>query len=153
MAAKLSGPGGGKYDVELNNEINVTPFVDVMLVLLIIFMVITPMLNNKVNVELPVANAAIVMENANKEDAVTIAVTRDGRTYLGGDVVSVDDLSAKISAKLENKTDKQVYLRADIRANYGKVMDTVDQIRAAGVSNMGLLTEKRDPDAPVTPAK
>jgi biopolymer transport protein ExbD/biopolymer transport protein TolR len=138
---------------KVNSNINVTPMVDVMLVLLIIFMVITPMLNNKVNVELPVANAAIVMENANKEDAVTIAVTRDGRTYLGGDVVSVDDLSAKISAKLENKTDKQVYLRADIRANYGKVMDTVDQIRAAGVSNMGLLTEKRDPDAPVTPAK
>jgi len=131
---------------KVSSEINVTPMVDVMLVLLIIFMVITPMLNNKVNVDLPVANAAIVMENANKEDAITVAVTRDGRAYLGGDQVNLDDLGPKIAAKLENKTDKQVFLRADIRANYGKVMDTVDQIRAAGVSNLGLLTEKREVD-------
>jgi biopolymer transport protein ExbD/biopolymer transport protein TolR len=133
---------------KVNSNINVTPMVDVMLVLLIIFMVITPMLNNKVNVELPVANAAILMDNASKEDAVTVAVTRDGRTYLGGDPVNVDDLGSKISAKLENKAegDKEVYLRADIRANYGKVMDAVDQIRAAGVSQLGLLTEKREED-------
>jgi biopolymer transport protein TolR len=136
---------------KVNSNINVTPMVDVMLVLLIIFMVITPMLNNKVNVDLPQATAAIVMENANKEDAVTVAVTRDGRAYLGGDIVNVDDLGGKITAKLENKTDKQVFLRADVRANYGKVMDVVDQIRAAGVSNLGLLTEKRETDdTPVT---
>ena len=135
---------------KVNSNINVTPMVDVMLVLLIIFMVITPMLNNKVNLELPKANASKIMENANKEDAVVVAVTRDGKTYLGGDQVSIDDLGTKISAKLENKTDKQVYLRADIRANYGKVMDTVDGIRTAGVSELGLLTEKRDPDEPVS---
>jgi biopolymer transport protein ExbD/biopolymer transport protein TolR len=131
---------------KVNSNINVTPMVDVMLVLLIIFMVITPMLNNKVNVDLPQATAAVVMENANKEDAITVAVTRDGRAYLGGDPVSLDELSAKITDKLTNKTDKEVYLRADIRANYGKVMDTVDQIRAAGVSNLGLLTEKKEAD-------
>jgi biopolymer transport protein TolR len=136
---------------KVNSNINVTPMVDVMLVLLIIFMVITPMLNNKVNVDLPVASAAIVMENANKEDAVTVAVTRDGKAYLGGDQTTVDTLAAKITDKLTNKTDKQVFLRADIRANYGKVMDVVDQIRAAGVSNLGLLTEKREADTP--PAK
>jgi len=140
---------------KVNSNINVTPMVDVMLVLLIIFMVITPMLNNKVNVDLPVVNAAIIMENANKEDAVTIAVTRDGRTYLGGDQVNVADLGAKISSKLENKSEgeKEVYLRADIRANYGKVMDTVDQIRAAGVSQLGLLTEKREQDEAPAPKK
>jgi biopolymer transport protein TolR len=131
---------------KVNSNINVTPMVDVMLVLLIIFMVITPMLNNKVNVDLPQAAAAIIMENANKEDAVTVAVTRDGKAYLGGDQVSVDTLGSKIADKLTNKTDKQVFLRADIRANYGKVMDVVDQIRAAGVSNLGLLTEKKDDD-------
>ena len=129
---------------KVNSNINVTPMVDVMLVLLIIFMVITPMLNNKVNVDLPKANAAIVMDNANKEDNVTVAVTRDGRTYLGADEVQVDDLGAKVAAKLTSKTDKQVFLRADIRSNYGKVMDAVDQIRAAGVSNLGLLTEMHD---------
>jgi biopolymer transport protein TolR len=139
---------------KVNSNINVTPMVDVMLVLLIIFMVITPMLNNKVNVDLPTATAAVIMDNANKEDAVTVAVTRDGRTYLGGDQVNIDDLGSKISAKLENKAegDKEVYLRADIRANYGKVMDTVDQIRTAGVSQLGLLTEKRELDE-TTPAK
>ena len=73
---------------KVNSNINVTPMVDVMLVLLIIFMVITPMLNNKVNVDLPKADAAMVMEDANKEDAVIVAVTRDGRTFLGGDQVT-----------------------------------------------------------------
>ena len=140
---------------KVNSNINVTPMVDVMLVLLIIFMVITPMLNNKVNVDLPKANAAVIMENANKEDAVTVAVTRDGRAYLGGDQVNLDDLSAKISAKLENKPEgeKTVYMRADIRAKYGKVMDAIDQIRAAGVSQLGLLTERTEMDETPAPKK
>jgi len=129
---------------KVNSNINVTPMVDVMLVLLIIFMVITPMLNNKVNVDLPVASAAIIMENANKEDAITVAVTRDGKTFLGADQINPDLLGGKIAAKLENKTDKQVYLRADVRAKYGKVMEVVDDIRTAGVSELGMLTEKRD---------
>jgi biopolymer transport protein ExbD/biopolymer transport protein TolR len=132
---------------KVNSNINVTPMVDVMLVLLIIFMVITPMLNNKVNVDLPTADSAVVMENANKEDAVIVAVTRDGRTFLGADPITIDDLGPKISAKLENKMDKEVYMRADIRANYGKVMDAVDGIRTAGVSQLGLITEKRETDS------
>jgi len=127
---------------KVNSDINVTPMVDVMLVLLIIFMVVTPMLNNKVNVELPTATAAVVMEDANKEDAVVVAVTRDGKTYLGGDQVTVADLGAKISAKLENKTDKRVYFRGDIRSNYGKVMEAIDGIRSAGVSQLGMIAEK-----------
>jgi biopolymer transport protein TolR len=125
------------------SNINVTPMVDVMLVLLIIFMVITPMLNNKVNVDLPTETAAVVMDNANKEDAVTVAVTRDGRMWLGADEVTTDTIGAKISSKLENKIDKEVYLRADNRATYSKVMDAVDGIRAAGVSQLGLLTEQQ----------
>jgi biopolymer transport protein ExbD/biopolymer transport protein TolR len=134
---------------KVNSNINVTPMVDVMLVLLIIFMVITPMLNNKVNVDLPTAASAVVMENANKEDAVTVAVTRDGRTFLGANQVTADDLGTKVSAMLENKTDKEVYMRADQRANYGKVMDAIDGIRAAGVNQLGLLTEKTDNDTNV----
>ncbi len=133
---------------KVNSNINVTPMVDVMLVLLIIFMVITPMLNNKVNVDLPKADSATVMEDANKEDAVVVAVTRDGKTYLGGDQVTLDDIGAKISALLEKKTSKKVYMRADIRANYGKVMDAVDGVCSAGVSELGLLTERHDDDAP-----
>jgi len=119
--------------------------VDVMLVLLIIFMVITPMLNNKVVVDLPKVAAAVIMEDANKEDAITVAVTRDGKTFLGGDPVSTDALAGKVAELLAKKTeasaDKSVYLRADIRSNYGKVMDTIDAVRAAGVSQLNLLTD------------
>ncbi|HZZ78565.1 MAG TPA: biopolymer transporter ExbD [Gemmataceae bacterium] len=127
---------------KVNSNINVTPMVDVMLVLLIIFMVVTPMLNNKVNVDLPTSVSGVVMENANKEDAVVVAVTRDGRTFLGSNQVTDDDLGTKISAMLENKTNKEVFMRADARANYGKVMDAVDGIRSAGVNQLGLLTDK-----------
>jgi biopolymer transport protein ExbD/biopolymer transport protein TolR len=130
---------------KVNSNINVTPMVDVMLVLLIIFMVITPMLNDKVAVTLPHVNAATIMENANKEDAITVAVTRDGYTFLGGDKVALADLGGKITALEANKTkptdDKSVYLRADERSNYGKVMDTIDAIRTAGVSQLNLLTD------------
>jgi len=130
---------------KVNSNINVTPMVDVMLVLLIIFMVITPMLNNKVNVDLPIVSASTVMENANKEDAITVAVTRDGKTFVGGDQVGLGDLGTKIADLEAKKTnpsdDKSVYLRADQRSNYGKVMDTIDAIRTAGVSQLNLLTD------------
>ena len=138
---------------KVNSNINVTPMVDVMLVLLIIFMVITPMLNNKVNVDLPKADAAVVMEDANKEDAIVVAVTRDGTIFLGGDKVTLDDLGTKIAAKLENKTNREVFMRADRRANYGKVMDAVDGIRAAGVNQLGLLTERVDDTGATTSKK
>ena len=132
---------------KVNSNINVTPMVDVMLVLLIIFMVITPMLNNKVNVNLPVVSAATVMEAANKEDAITVAVTRDGKVFLGGDQVSLDTIGSRVGELLAKKTDpaadKSVYMRADIRANYGKVMDTIDAIRTAGVSQLNLLTDNQ----------
>jgi biopolymer transport protein TolR len=135
---------------KVNSNINVTPMVDVMLVLLIIFMVITPMLNNKVNVNLPRVTAAIVMDNANKEDAITVAVTRDGSTFLGGDKVGLDDLGSKIAdleaKKTDPSADKAVYLRADERSNYGKVMDTIDAIRTAGVSQLNLLTDMNSQD-------
>jgi len=112
------------------------------------------MLNNNGNVDLPKADAAVVMDDANTEDAITVAVTRDGRTFLGGDQVTLDDLGPKISAKLENKTTKEVFMRADQRANYGKVMDAVDGIRSAGVSQLGLLTERvDDTGVTTTPAK
>jgi len=132
---------------KVNSNINVTPMVDVMLVLLIIFMVITPMLNNKVNVNLPVVTAATIMDNANKEDAITVAVTRDGHVFLGGDMVALSDLGQKVADLEAKKTDpaadKSVYLRADERANYGKVMDTIDALRVGGVSQLNLLTDNQ----------
>jgi biopolymer transport protein ExbD/biopolymer transport protein TolR len=102
------------------------------------------MLNNKVNVDLPKSDAAVVMEDANKEDAVVLAVTRDGRIFLGANPISLDDLTPRITDMLTNQTNKAVYLRGDIRAPYGKVLDAVDGARSAGVNSLGLLTEKRD---------
>jgi biopolymer transport protein TolR len=82
------------------------------------------------------------MEDANKEDSVIVAVTRDGKTFLGGDQITADSIGPKISALLENKTDKRVYFRGDQRANYGRVMEAIDGIRAAGVSQLGMIAEK-----------
>jgi biopolymer transport protein TolR len=126
---------------KVNSNINVTPMVDVMLVLLIIFMVITPMLGDKVTVELP-----------NKEDAITVAVTRDGSTFLGGDKVALPDLSTRVQDLEAKKTnpgdDKAVYLRADARANFGKVEDTIDALRTAGVNQLNLMTDKTALETP-----
>jgi len=131
---------------KVNSNINVTPMVDVMLVLLIIFMVITPMLNDKVSVDLPKVTAATIMDNANKEDAISVAVTRDGSTFLGGDKVSLTDLATRVqdleSKKTEATADKAVYLRADTRANFGKVEDTIDALRTAGVNSLNLMTDR-----------
>jgi biopolymer transport protein ExbD/biopolymer transport protein TolR len=118
--------------------------VDVMLVLLIIFMVITPMLNQKVNVTLAQTQTATAMDNANKEDAVTVAITRDSKVYLGQDQTSLSDLGTKVSDLLQNKTDKTVYFRADERAHYGTVEDAIDAVRTAGVEEIGLLTENKE---------
>ena len=127
---------------KVNSNINVTPMVDVMLVLLIIFMVITPMLNNKVNVTLVNTKNAVTMDDASKEDAVTIAVTRDSKVYLGSNQTTLDALGSQVRDKLENKTSKIVYFRADARAHYGSVEDAIDAVRTAGVEEVGLLTEQ-----------
>jgi len=128
---------------KVNSNINVTPMVDVMLVLLIIFMVITPMVQNKVAINLPTAVTPDVMPDADKEDAVVVAVTKDGHTYLGAEQIALDDIGPKVSDRIANKTNKEVYMRADARAPYGKVMDAIDAIRTAGVEQLGLLTEKK----------
>jgi biopolymer transport protein ExbD len=131
---------------KVNSNINVTPMVDVMLVLLIIFMVITPMLENKVNVTLAQTENAVAMEDASKEDAVTIAITRDSKVFLGQDQVTIADLGPKVADLLQNKTSKMVYFRSDARAHYGTVMDAIDAVRTTGVDEVGLLTENRQPN-------
>jgi biopolymer transport protein ExbD len=136
---------------KVNSNINVTPMVDVMLVLLIIFMVITPMLQNKVNVELAKVSDPTAMPDADKEDAVVVAVTRDNKVYLGQNQVSVADLGQKVSDMLQNKTDKQIFMRADARAQYGTVEDAIDSVRTAGVDQVGLLTERRNEGTPGPP--
>ena len=133
---------------KVNSNINVTPMVDVMLVLLIIFMVITPMLENRVNVTLAQTENAVAMEDASKEDAVTIAITRDSKVFLGQDQVTIADLGPKVQDLLQNKTSKMVYFRSDARAHYGTVMDAIDAVRTTGVDEVGLLTENRQKNQP-----
>jgi biopolymer transport protein TolR len=128
---------------KVNSNINVTPMVDVMLCLLIIFMVITPMLQNKVNVQLAQTDNPTAMPDADKEDAVLVAITRDGRIFLGQNQVSEPDLAAKVRDALTDKTSKQIYIRADTRAKYGTVTSAIDDVRTAGVDEVGLLTEQR----------
>jgi biopolymer transport protein ExbD/biopolymer transport protein TolR len=128
------------------NEINVTPMVDVMLVLLIIFMVITPMLTKGTQVDLVKTKSAITMQAADKEDAILIAVTRNGGVFLspGNLKITPDQLPEKVKDLLTNKPDKMVYIKSDARARYGLVEDVIDNVRAAGVDQIGLITEVSD---------
>jgi len=123
-------------------DINVTPMVDVMLVLLIIFMVITPMLSKGKDVDLVKTKNPISMPEADKTDAVLVAVTRDGKAWLGNDMIPAEDLAPKVKDLLANKLDKTVFVKADSRARYENVVDVVDNLRAAGVDQLGLLTEQ-----------
>jgi biopolymer transport protein ExbD/biopolymer transport protein TolR len=123
-------------------DINVTPMVDVMLVLLIIFMVITPMLSKGVSVDMVKAVNPVTMQAADKSDAIIIAVTRDGKTYLNTTQMPADQLPGKVKDMLTNRLDKTCYIRADSRARYEKVVDVVNNLRAAGVDQIGLLTEQ-----------
>jgi len=124
------------------SDINVTPLVDVMLVLLIIFMVITPMLQRGVSVDLARVNNPRLMQAAEKEDATVLAITRDGKIYLNSDTITVDKITAKVKDRVADKLDKTVYVKSDARAKYGDVVSVVDAVRAAGVDAIGLLAEK-----------
>jgi len=125
-------------------DINVTPMVDVMLVLLIIFMVITPMLTKGVSVDLVKTKNPITMQAADKEDAILISVTRNGGVFLspGNLRLQADQLPERVRDLLTNKIDKTVYIRADARSKYSTVEDVVDNLRAAGVNEIGLITEE-----------
>ncbi len=127
---------------KINSTINVTPMVDVMLVLLIIFMVITPMLPNS-RVQMAATSNPIDMSDANKADALIVAVMHDGRLFLGDESVNAESLTQKVTERLSNRSNKTVFLRADARARYQFVVNAVDDVRSAGADQLGLLTEER----------
>ena len=128
---------------KVNSDINVTPMVDVMLVLLIIFMVVTPMLQHGVTVDMAKVNNPEAMPDADKEDALLVAVMRDGKVFFGTDPIKVDDLTQKIKDRLSSRTDKRVFIKADARAKFGSVVEVVDNVRSAGVDQLGLLTDQK----------
>jgi len=140
---------------KVSSDINVTPMVDVMLVLLIIFMVVTPMLQKGISVDMAPVNNPEQMPDADKEDALLVSITRDGKVYFGSEQVQdVSNLTTKVKDRLANKQDKRVYVKADMRTRFGGVVQVVDSVRAAGVDDLGLLTDQRKtaPNAPPAPA-
>ena len=139
MAISVRNEGG-----KINSNINVTPMVDVMLVLLIIFMVITPMLQNKVQIDMAKVANAVAMPDADKDDAIVVAITRDGGVYLGQDKIATGELGVKVRDKLADTPGKTIYIRADARAQYRAVEDAIDAVRTAGVDEVGLLTQRRE---------
>src|ERR1700749_2427522 len=147
----MSSGGGGGF----TSEINVTPMVDIMLVLLIIFMVITPMLQAGVSVALP-RDMRNPDEDKNiiKETSVVVAITESGKLYLGKKEIDKDALKAEIDKKMATKLDqdKIVYIRSDVNANYGTVVDTINLIRDAGIDQIGLVADKRKSGGSANPA-
>jgi len=134
---------------------NIVPMADVMLVLLIIFMVVTPMLQHGESVNMATVNNAIDMPDADRDDAVLVAVSADGVVYLGTSKISVDDLTPAVKNLIENRGDKTVFVRSDARAHYLNVVQVVDAVRAAGCDKVGLLTQRTPPSqqsAPPPPA-
>ncbi len=134
----MSGGGGTK---KLNSNINVTPFVDIMLVLLIIFMVVTPMLQKGVDVVLPVAEYPT--DHPDNESVVTLAVKRDRTLYIDQIPVPSAELLASIREKFDTRAEKILLLKADEAVDYGRVLEVMDIAREGGVEEIGLITELR----------
>jgi biopolymer transport protein ExbD/biopolymer transport protein TolR len=132
---------------------NVIPMADIMLVLLIIFMVVTPMLQKTHQVDMAPVNNPRDMQDADKADAIVVAVTRDGSLYLGNSKIAKEEITGQVKDRIANKLDKTVYVKSDARAKYGDVVAVVDEIRSAGVDQLGLLTEKAGASAGNNPNK
>src|SRR5262245_9385 len=136
MAVQLGGGGGVKSDI------NVTPLVDVMLVLLIIMMIVAPLLQQGVSVKLP--KATNTNEKPDTQDQTVLAIDSNRRLYLNAVPVQKDDLQRRVTEILENKKDRIVIIKADEDVEYGAVMDAMDALRASGIEDMGLITDPRN---------
>jgi biopolymer transport protein TolR len=123
------------------SEINVTPLVDVMLVLLIIFMVTAPMMQQGLNVDLPETRASGV---PTAENPFVLVVRKNRQIYIGDQSVPMRDLSRRLTAIFETRRDKQAFLQADRAVDYGFVAEVMAEVRAAGITNLGLVTTPKD---------
>src|SRR5437016_13098361 len=134
MAMDLGGAKGG-----VKSDINVTPLCDVMLVLLIIMMIVAPLLQQGVSVQLPQANNTV--DKPETQGQTVIAIAKDKALYLNAKPIKQEELATRINDLLENKQEKIVLIKADEAVDYGSVMDTMDQLRTAGIEDIGLHTE------------
>jgi biopolymer transport protein ExbD len=130
---------------------NVIPMADIMLVLLIIFMVVTPLLTKDVPVDMAAVANPREMQDADKDDAIVVAITRDGRIFIGNTQMQKEDLAGQVKDRISSRLDKTVYVKSDARAKYGDVVAIVDEIRSAGVDQLGLLTQRMEKAQPTPP--
>jgi biopolymer transport protein TolR len=135
MAMNLGGGGGVKSDI------NVTPLVDVMLVLLIIMMIVAPLLQQGVAVTLPLA--ANSSEKPETQDQTVVTIDKNSNVYLNALPVPAGSLQSRVTDALEDKSDKIVIIKADEEVEYSAVMAAMDELRKAGIEDMGLITERR----------
>ena len=141
MAAKLSGPGGGRFAVEMNHDINVTPFVDVMLVLLIIFMVAAPLASVNVKVNLPVANAK---PQPKPPQIIYVSIKENGDVYVGDNITDLTELpdALKLAAG-PNHVGLRIFIRGDQNMEYGKFLDVMNTMQDNGFYSVALVGEDR----------
>jgi biopolymer transport protein TolR len=135
MSMDLGGAKGG-----VKSDINVTPLVDVMLVLLIIMMLIAPMLQQGVVLKLPTATNTV--DKPEVQGQTIIAIANDKKVYLNSKQIQEGDLATKVTELLENTKDKVVLIKADEEVEYSAVMGAMDQLRQAGIEDIGLITER-----------
>ena len=139
MGMSTSGHGRGRT---VMSEINVTPLVDVMLVLLIIFMITAPMMQQGLEIELPETAASGV---STSEEPFVLVINKAKKITVGGTAIPADDLRKRLEAIFEKRPNKQIYLQADKSVDYGFVAETMAEIRAAGITNIGLVTLPKGP--------
>jgi biopolymer transport protein ExbD len=141
MAAKLAGPGGGRYDVEMNHDINVTPFVDVMLVLLIIFMVAAPLASVSIKVKLPPANAK---PQTKPPKIMYISIKENGDLYVGDSPTDIADLPDSLKlAEGPEQQDERIFIRGDENVEYGKFLEVMNTLQDNGFYSVALVGEDR----------
>ena len=136
MGMKVGGKSGG-----LNSEINITPLADVMLVLLIIVMLIAPLLQAGVTLTLP--DASNTSDKPDNDNNTVVAVTADGRYFIDNVQTPETELLAAINRALDRKFERILLIKGDVNAQYGYVMDLMDQLQRAGIENIGLITERQ----------
>jgi len=148
----MSGGGGGGG---VQSEINVTPMVDIMLVLLIIFMVVTPFLQQGITVALPKnMNNPDVDPRIIKESSIVISIPNDGDYYLGKVKVQREQLTEKVDSmlqKIKNEQDRIVYIKSGVGVSYGDVVNVINEVRKLGVDKIGLVADKKKGGKPAAP--